>query len=120
MNKDVKVNLNITLPGRVMYSEQECSKNPKVLYDFHTKRVIDRNNKPITISYSTRKCKPATQVIRIYKESYDYMIDGKNCPHWEKPFIWNKMNREQRLRSHLHKTMEDLGGTSFTYVVFED
>lgn len=121
MNNEVKVNLNITLQGRVMMSEQECSKIPQLkgYTPFSLKFTERKSNKKVRIGALLRKSKPATQSINITKESYDYMVSNE-CPHFSKPAGWLKMGKKKRLEMHLQRICESLNGESFTYVVFED
>ena len=54
------------------------------------------------------------------KEAYEYMIDKGSCPSWSKPGKWAAMSEKERLEAHLQRTVEHLGGVSYTYQVFED
>ena len=144
MNNEIKVSLNITLPGRVMLSKDECLKTTQ-------KEIIKKNNKTgksykkiitevvedlskmdkstlcvsengfnkETITIYTRKCKPATQSINLCKDTYDYMI-SKECPEWCKVSIWNQMGKKAKLEAHLKKIAEHLGGKLESYQIFED
>ena len=142
---EVKVSLTIELPGAIMWSKEECLKTiHKVIekktkagkiykktievkvedwdkMEKHTMRVTDTNGtSPEIITFHTRKCKPATQSLNMSKEAYEYMIDKDSCPSWSKPGKWATMSKKERLEAHLQKTVEHLGGTSYTYQVFED
>lgn len=142
---EIKVSLNVALPGRTMFSKEEClktiqkevtkkSKSGKIYKktievqvedwdkcDSNTLKVTDsQSKKSEVITFHTRRSKPATQTINIRKEAYDYMTDANECPSWVKPFVWKKMNKTKRLESHLQRTVEHLGGTSYTYRVYED
>ena len=87
----------------------------------HTVRVTDKNGaNPEIITFHTRKCKPATQSLNISKEAYEYMINKDSCPSWSKPGKWSAMSEKERLEAHLQRTVEHLGGASYTYQVFED
>ena len=87
----------------------------------HSMRVIDTDGtNPEIITFHTRKCKPARQSLNISKEAYEYMIDKDSCPSWSKPSKWAAMSEKERLEAHLQRTVEHLGGTSYTYQVFED
>lgn len=121
MNNEVKVNLSVTLQGRVMMSERECSEIPQLkgYTPFSLEFVERKNNKKTRIGMLLRKSKPATQSINITKESYDYMVSNE-CPYFSKPVIWLKMGKKKRLEAHLQRICESLNGESFTYVVFED
>lgn len=118
-----KVNLSFTVQGRVLLSEQECSKNPRENYNYYSQTVYDENGKnPEVINFTTRKCNQVRQSLNICKEAYLKMIDKKSKPEGFKgaPSKWSSMTKEQRLEYHLKKITESLGGKTFTYQVFED
>lgn len=139
---DVKLSLTVTLPGRVMFSKQECLKPLKktvvdkrnrkkeidiLVEDFaktddHSLVVttkVDGKDVRETINFRTRKCRPVTQVINMTSDAYNYMISAE-CPTWEKKKDWNKFSKKERLESHLHQTALHLGGLVKHYKVFED
>lgn len=140
---DIKLNLSIELPGSTMLKKEECLKTThKVIkketkdgkiykktikvkvedwdkMDKHTMRVAG-GFKPQVITFHTRKCIPAAQSLNMSKEAYEYMIDKDSCPSWSKPGKWAAMSEKERLEAHLQRTVEYLGGTSYTYQVFED
>lgn len=138
---EIKVSLTIGLPGAIMWSKEKCLKTiketittkngrkrtvTKVVEDWdkmekHTMRVTDKDGtNPEIITFHTRKCKPATQSLNMSKEAYEYMIDKNSCPSWSKPNKWAAMSEKERLEAHLQKTVEHLGGISYTYQVFKD
>lgn len=142
---EVKVSLTIGLPGAIMWSKEECLKTThKVIekktkagkiykktikvrvedwdkMEKHSMRVANTNGtNPEIVTFHTRKCKPATQSLNISKEAYEYMIDKDSCPSWSKPGKWAAMSKKERLEAHLQRTVAHLGGTSYTYQVFED
>lgn len=138
---EIKLSLSIELQGSTMFSKEECLKTiqepittkngrkrtvTKVVEDWdkmekHTMRVTDTDGtNPEIITFHTRKCKPATQSLNMSKEAYEYMIDKNPCPSWSKPGKWAAMSEKERLEAHLQRTVEHLGGTSYTYQVFED
>ena len=143
MNNEIKVSLNIILPGRIMLSKAECLKTTqkeitrkrkngqsykKVIdvqvedpdkMDKDTIRVTDNGKNYETLTVYTRKCKPATQSINLYKDTYDYMV-SKECPEWCKVSMWNQMGKKARLEAHLKQIAEHLGGKLLSYQVFED
>lgn len=145
---EIKVNLNVVLPGRTMLSKEECLKtiqktvertNKKTgktykktvtsyvddfdKMDRHILHVVDGyvDNKPVkeVLEVHTRKSRPAAQSLNLCKEAYEYMT-SKDCPSWSKPKVWNVMNKKERLEAHLQRITEGLGGVSYTYQVFED
>jgi hypothetical protein len=142
---EIKLNLSIELPGSTMLSKEECLKTTyKVIekktkagkiyektievkvenwdkMEKHSMRVANTNGtNPEIITFHTRKCKPATQSLSMSKEAYEYMIDKDSCPSWSKPGKWAAMSEKERLEAHLQRTVEYLGGISYTYRVFED
>lgn len=138
---EIKLSLSIELRGSTMLSKEECLKTiqktittkngrkrtvTKVVEDWdkmekHSMRVTDNNGtNPEIITFHTRKCKSATQSLNMSKEAYEYMIDKNSCPSWSKPGKWAAMSEKERLEAHLQRTVEHLGGVSYTYQVFED
>lgn len=128
---NVKLRLHITLPGRVLLSEQECSKNPKHSYEDNSVKVeYMKKNKKVkeTISFKTRKCHTASKVISLSKEAYEYMTgkakkredDALFCPSWSIPQKWRSMNSEERLHAHLKRITEHFGGINYSYQVLDD
>lgn len=142
---EIKLSLSIELPGSSMFSKEECLKTTHKVIEKKTKagkiykktikvkvedwdkmekysmRVINRDGtNPEIITFHTRKCKPATQSLNMNKEAYEYMIDKDSCPSWSKPSKWAAMSKKKRLEAHLQRTVEYLGGISYTYQVFED
>lgn len=142
---EIKLSLNIELQGSTMFSKEECLKTTHKVIEKKTKagkiykktikvkvedwdkmegysmRVTNRDGtNPEIITFHTRKCKPATQSLNMNKEAYEYMIDKDSCPSWSKPSKWAAMSKKERLEAHLQRTVEYLGGTSYTYQVFED
>lgn len=142
---EIKLSLSIELQGSTMFSKEECLKTThKVIekktkagkiykktikvkvedwdkMEKHSMRVTDNNGtNPEIITFHTRKCKPATQTINMSKEAYEYMISKDSCPPCFKPREWSTMNKKERLEVYLKRTVEHLGGTSYTYQVFED
>ncbi len=138
---EIKLSLSIEFRGRTMFSKEECLKTTletittkngrkrtvtKVVEDWdkmekHTMRVPSTNDtNPEIITFHTRKCKPATQSLNMSREAYKHMIDKNSCPSWSKPGKWAAMSKKGRLEAHLQRTVEHLGGVSYTYQVFED
>lgn len=142
---EIKLSLSIELRGNTMFSKEECLKTThKVIekktkagkiykktievkvedwdkMEKHSMRVTNNNDtNPEIITFHTRKCKPATQTINMSKEAYEYMISKDSCPPCFKPKEWSTMNKKERLEVHLKRTVEHLGGVSYTYQVFED
>lgn len=118
---EIKLSLSIELQGSTMFSKEECLKTTHKVIEKKTKAgKIYKKTNPEIITFHTRKCKPATQSLNMSKEAYEYMIDKDSCPSWSKLGKWAAMSEKERLEAHLQRTVEHLGGTSYTYQVFED
>ena len=128
---DAKMSVTIELQGSTMMTPQECGENPDNYdrnfmllsvksYDKKTKKFFFRKE---PLEFKTRKCIPASQVIKMSTEAYEYMT-SISCPEWFIPkggiSKWKAMSPEQRLEAHLDRTCKALGGKSYTYVVFGD
>lgn len=143
---ETKVSLTIILPGSIMFSKEEClktaqktikktNKNTGKTYnktievqvedldkmDINFLKVTDKkNSNSEVITFTTRKCIPARQTLNMSEEAYKYMTDKNSCPSWSKPSKWVAMSKKERLESHLQKTVQYLGGISYTYQIFDD
>lgn len=132
---EIKLNLSIEIPGRTMFRENECLKkierhlerNGKTrllidaVYDSDkTEKNILVSDKSDACTYHTRKCIPARQTVNISKEAYAYMVGNDSTPFHITRKAWIGMSKKERLQTHLKMIADDLGGTSYTYKVFED
>lgn len=140
---DIKVSLSIIIPGRIMLSKEECLKTTQKAFKdkkgkVHIKDILvedwdkmdthsfitngdkKKGIKPERIIYHTRKCIPARQNINISGEAYSYMIDAASCPEWVKTSMWKRMNKEQRLSSHMDRIAESFNGKVLGLHVFDD
>lgn len=152
---DVKMNLTVLLPGSNMISKQECLKqlkeevkDKKGNIKFIDKDVPDPekhnlnylkvsyDGKKEVISYYTRKCTPAKQVLNISTVAYNYFIssgapEGFHIPPNFQPYkslrlmslrdqAWNALSKEQRLRWHCEQIAANLGGVVEDFIVFQD
>lgn len=72
-----------------------------------------------TITVKTRKCKLISQSINLSVDAYNHMT-GKEAPSFVKPRDWDKLSKKQKLEAHLTRICEGLGGTSFTYAIFNE
>lgn len=123
MNNEIKVSLNITLPGSVMLS-QECAKslekeeNGKGYNSFSMKIEYEGGDKTIvrSITVKTRKSRPASQSLNLGMSAYKYMISDE-VPSFFKTKDWGKLSVKQRLEAHLEEISKELGGVSFSYVI---
>lgn len=120
MNNTVKVNLSIKLPGSVMLSQQAAENTPNSFNEFKIEVSGPKGENREVLTIQTRKSVPASQSLNISKDAYDAMIDVELCPYWSKEGTWAGMNTKMRLEAHLRRICEGLGGTSYTYQVFED
>lgn len=126
MNNEIKVSLSVILQGGVMLSQEQAKALEKEKegtgYDSFSMRVEglkDGKKDAETITVKTRKNKSVTQSLNLTSDAYDYMI-GKEAPYFVKPRDWERLTKKQRLEAHLKRICEELGGVSFTYVVFDD
>lgn len=120
MNDITKVKLIIALKGSVMFSEQECSENPKRLYDEFMYTVKDERKKFHTIKGYLRKDKYAKQVISLTEEQYKGFISNETPP-FSTPKVWNRMNKTERLKAHFQNYCESIaGGVYYNYILDED
>lgn len=116
---ETKINLVITLPGRVMMSEKEAAQKGPQGYTQHKLCVTGKNNKKQFLEFKTRNRRTATQVVNLSKDAYDQFISN-NCPEWADMKEWTKMPKKMRLWSHLKRISDSLNGISFHYSILED
>ena len=124
METQIKLNLNIVLPGRTLLSEQECSKNPKENYyhtgfQYETTDKTGKKRERKTIHLALRKGKPTSKSLNISKEAWLAMQDNQ-IPKDIKFKQWKKMTKDERLKANLDELVASLGGISYSYVVFDD
>lgn len=117
---EVKIVLDVVLPGRTMLSQQVAENTPNSFNEFEVEVSGPKGENREILTVQTRKSVPASQSLNISKDAYDAMIDKELCPYWCKAGTWAGMNDKMRLKAHLKRIAEGLGGTSFTYQVFED
>ena len=137
-----KIRLSIVLPGSTLLSQEETCKlqtvtvktesgHPKikdgkivteeVLVPDHRKfdhfqiKVMDKG-RPETIKVSTRKSKPATQVISICEEAYREFINPNAMPYKYKG-VWSALTDNQRIMWHCQQIAEAMGGKLESFVV---
>lgn len=121
---EIKVSLSLELPGSIMLSEQECSKNSKKkkdCYDYFRIEVVDakgRNKEVLNIP--VRKSKTVKQNIKLSKEAYDYMNDSKICPDPKLKKDWGNYTTQQRLQYHCGQIAKALGAISFSFEILND
>ena len=139
-----KIRLSIVLPGSTLLSQEETCKlqnvvvkteggNPKIKdgkvvtkpalvpdrskFDHFEVKVMDKG-KQETIKVSTRKCKPATQVISLSEEAYDYFVDPFSTPYKFKG-VWKSLTKNQKVQWHCQQIAEAMGGKLESFVILE-
>lgn len=122
---EIKVNLSLELPGSTMLSEQECSRNSKKkkkdCYDYFHVDVVDaKGRNKETLNIAVRKSKTVKQNIKLSREAYDYMTDGRSCPDSKLTKSWGNLTARQRLQYHCGQIAEALGATGFSFEVLDD
>lgn len=125
MNNEIKVSVSITLQGDVLLTQAEAKQLEKnkagTGYDLIRLEVSDAKGRHKEIlNIKTRKTRDCHQSLNMGIEAYKYMISRDGCPSHVKQGIWVKMNPKQRLEAHLDMVCKALGGTSYTYKVFDD
>ena len=118
MKKIKQLNLTITLRGRVLLSEQECSKNSKTSYDHFNLRVFD-GKKSETLYISTRKSHTAFRVMHFSPDQINYMLDTpvSGFP----PKHWKHLPLNQRIDLHCKNIAHDLQGINYKFTLdYED
>ena len=121
---EIKISVSIVLQGRTMLSQEAAKaleEQGLAGYDEFNMEVSDaKGQNREVIHVKTRKGVPASQSLNISKDGYDAMTDKETVPYWSKEGAWKGMNAKMRLEAHLRRICEGLGGTSYTYQVFED
>lgn len=117
---DIKISLNIELPGNTMYSKEASFKNATPIPDRHNKeflKVEDGKGNFETLAINTRKCIPAKQVINLSQEAYDYFISDDKPAEYRGD--WKKMSQAARLHWHMEETAKALGGRMIDFTVLD-
>lgn len=126
---EIKVRLNICVPGAQMLSAKEIAENPKDSYKTEQIKIehFDKKKKrPIkeTLTIRTVKARPANQVISITREAWLAMIspEGFNRPAKISMSKWKSLSENQRLKVHMREIAEALGGegAKYSYTVLDD
>lgn len=127
---EIKVRLNMKVPGAQMLSSQDCEKmSTNEAYDNNSLSIaykVKTGNKTKIkreiISFNTRKSIPCRQNLCISTEAYNYMVSTEipgNFPSNSKR-KWFTMTKKQRLEWHLNNIAEGLNAESFTYDVLDN
>lgn len=143
-----KLRVSITLPGGVMMSKQLCFKNSiETVKGKQVKREVPidgmvehthlsvlhvdpKSGKKFTGHYDiyVPKCVPATQVITMTKDAYDFFVSS-SAPAWfrvpgknrnQSQDAWRKLSQEDRIRVHLTRVAESFGGELQDFQVLDD
>lgn len=120
---ETKLTVTITLPGRVLLSEEEAKERGDEGYSTFRIEVIDYVNKKKkreVFQIKERNCREAKQTININNDSYYYMIKDSSRPTEIKKSVWSQMPKKERIEYFLDGLCKALGGTSYTYHVFND
>lgn len=136
--EELKVSLNLLVPGAGMLSSQECEKNPKESYDEHKMLVstikgkgkYKREEKKLLI-IKTRKQKLVSQNINITERAYNYMLNSPTSPKLAKPTkynklgevverVWDTLTVDARLKAHFDRIAYDLHAVGYSYEVLGD
>lgn len=118
--ENIKVSLTIALPGSIMYSKQSCLKNGKPDPDKYNReylKVEDGKGHFEILTVNTRKCIPATQVININEDAYNYFISDEK-PH-DYRNDWKSMSKDARLYWHLTEIAKLAGGEMLDFKVLD-
>ena len=119
--KDVKLNVSITIPGRVLLSEEEAASMPYDKgYELTKITVENRRGRKDVLNVRSRACRTATRSINMSREAYNYMRSEEAPANGISMFVWKKMKPEKRLIAHLQELCKAFDGISFTYQIFED
>lgn len=138
---ETKLSLTIILPGRTMFSKEECLKttrkvkvlkNGKKIFkkevtedpekvNIHTVKVDGKEKeKPEVIHYTTRKFRPAKQTINISRDAYEGMIDDIPRRFKNRKSYWLSLPKKSRVEFNVNELAKSLGGTVDSYIIFED
>ena len=117
--ENAKVRLSIILPGSTMFSKESSLKNDRPDPEKHHKefmKISDGKGHFETITINTRKCIPATQVISISEDAYNYFISDVN-PEYRND--WKSMSKDARLYWHMTEIAKSMGGKMLDYKVLD-
>lgn len=154
---DVKITVKFTLPGRVLYKEEgpyetvkPSFKNAKCTiykpvtspdpnkYDKHILEVDDSRGNYDRITFFTRKTIPASQIIKISKQAYDYYVSNDAPSSYKVPptfkisrkqfqegvrpatVAWSRLSKEEKIAYHLRELCLSLGGQLESFEILND
>ena len=114
---EIKVSATFFIPGRKMYSENQCEENQS-LYNNESISIYDgKKKKNITYHYKTKTQEPALQKINLTPESYDYLTTTK--PSFVNPKEWKNMSKKKRLALQLNIIAENFNGVLNDFEIFD-
>lgn len=138
---EIKVRLSLLIPGAKPISHEECKRNPKRSYKSESMVLNYKSggkNYKETIVIKTRKSQLIKQVIKISKESYDYMVNP-NIPPTDKfarkiylkkenkgkkvkveTTTWAEYTPDKRLDWHLSQIADSLGAKGYSFEILDD
>lgn len=130
-----KISLTFVLPGSILLSEQECSKNPKNSYITHKimlpHSIKGKKMKPVykPIFVKTRKTRTVTQHINMTTEAYLYMLNtpttsklSRMVKNKSKGIVraWDLLSEHEKLSAHFDLIASDLHAISYFYEILQD
>lgn len=118
---NIKITATFIIPGRTMFTEEECEQN-KSFYDFNQLQVDYHKNKSEyvheTIHFHTRGTKHVKQVINMPQETYDYFIATPvaktSVSHWK------RLPNGEKIKMHLTEQMHDMGAIKVNFIIHKD
>lgn len=123
---NIKLTVNIELPGSSMFRKEACQKSSKKFMDYNSIIVEDsvKQGKKVKVSrekiqFFTRKSIPALQVINMTEEAYKYMTSNE-VPEFSNKNSWSKLSNTLRLEAHLKELATSMGGILRDYCIYPD
>ena len=118
-----KIRLSIVLPGSTLFSQEETCKlqdnelvPDKSKFNHFQIQVMEKTT-PVTLKVSTRKCRPASQVISLTEDAYEEFI-GPSAPYKYKG-VWKNLSKNQKVQWHCEQIAEALGGKLDSFVILD-
>ena len=114
MNNNSKIHLTIYLESCTLVRQNEAEQiHYQVIEGNKLVKEGYINHKPLVSKGET------TQHLNLSQEAYDYYVSS-NCPHWINKGQWKNMGKTLRLKTHLQRLCEAVGGKSYNFQVLED
>lgn len=118
---DVKIVLSLTVPGSVMFTQEDCENNKRLAKEHKMRVTLEKKGgKKVTetLVFFTRKTKDAVRKIKMSREAYDYMIETPSDVKLSAK--WKSMRKNERLRNHFDLIAKDFNAKNYDYEVLED